>query len=799
MRSRVLTMLVLSIAVLQVVACGDRERSITAPGVGAPLALISDGSRAGGNPDFFFLPPLVPEPSGDSDYEPAEFNAGWKPVVQVCRLGDNLEAGCTSGVLRTWQGAEVQVSAADQQYQAQIDTRESWALEGNYRVSVYLPGKTPKRLGFVDLALLPSQQAVRNARTNDLVALQDGRTLPLKFRIENGASVSPNSHDYAEQVVTNAGGIVRTTDQGTGLPGGAAIQFSPGWLGDQATEVVVSISKVPAGETDHCSTTIPYLLQTSDCWRVTTSPAIATVQAEVVVAFCPAVLPGQPNYVAQAMYKYDATPAPHLRELPSVSTTLVSCAGTLGLATPRPRGFFAKLQRDVARAARGVGRVFAPATAYAIDAGWGGRLATGDEAFSDFVYGMPLTLQLLDGDGQATTPGGALAQPLRVRVLSAHQLAENGDTVPVTGVPVALVDDEAGNTFSATGTMTDANGIAAFSWTAVATPGQSTARVRVTSPTPDTSVVFHTLAAPTLSITVTDDGDVVTANTLSMVAGSSNTLLATSTPTALPCSWTSGDPSVAAVSPTGGITAIAAGTTTLTVACGTASTTYYSPYVTRTFTVTVSPPPTGVVSTIDLARASGAPYTYDFVNALVGTGNLLVAVPRDASGNAISAPCTWSDLGSAAVDVYPSTQTPNAADIVGVSPTGSSMQQVQVDCGNVSRQLFASVALTNSIGNVDSLEVFVAYTAAAVPLGAQAILPQNSQLALVARPLDILPQFQDLSSTVACGWYQANGALTFSPMTGNNVTVTTTTGASKMWVTCQGYTREFSITLQPTQ
>src|SRR5215475_11815268 len=51
-------------------ACRDRSPV-------APIeisALLSDGAHGGGNPDFFFLPPLVGDPTSSRNFTPGQFN-----------------------------------------------------------------------------------------------------------------------------------------------------------------------------------------------------------------------------------------------------------------------------------------------------------------------------------------------------------------------------------------------------------------------------------------------------------------------------------------------------------------------------------------------------------------------------------------------------------------------------------------------------------------------------------------------------------------------------------------------------
>src|SRR5437867_10338495 len=97
------------------VACQDHVPTIPSSG---PLAAISDAAHNSGNPDFFFLPPLVPDPSGDPNFEPSEFNSHLAPTVEVCEWNGSAcgpvvaRFSMTSGT----GGEVIRVSTTDQQY-----------------------------------------------------------------------------------------------------------------------------------------------------------------------------------------------------------------------------------------------------------------------------------------------------------------------------------------------------------------------------------------------------------------------------------------------------------------------------------------------------------------------------------------------------------------------------------------------------------------------------------------------------------------------------------------------------------
>jgi hypothetical protein len=46
-------------------------------------------------------------------------------------------------------------------------------------------------LGYADVNVYASAKAAKNANTGEEITLKDGRTLPIKFRIEHGAAPTP--------------------------------------------------------------------------------------------------------------------------------------------------------------------------------------------------------------------------------------------------------------------------------------------------------------------------------------------------------------------------------------------------------------------------------------------------------------------------------------------------------------------------------------------------------------------------------------------------------------------------------
>lgn len=131
-----------------------------------PGLAISDGMHEG-NGHFFFLPPLVPEPTYGGT-----FDASLSPLVRI-----------TQGTSTIAELVPV-LNLEDEQYHANWHTDE-YDLDPalTYRISVEADGW---EVGYADVDVVLSGGELRNVETGEYIPLKDGRTLPIKFRIEDG-------------------------------------------------------------------------------------------------------------------------------------------------------------------------------------------------------------------------------------------------------------------------------------------------------------------------------------------------------------------------------------------------------------------------------------------------------------------------------------------------------------------------------------------------------------------------------------------------------------------------------------
>jgi Tol biopolymer transport system component len=197
---RLINLSLLTLAAPILPGCGDQDPTGTdltstegAQGSGAPALAISDAAH-GGNPHFFFLPSLVPDPSPTGTFDPAV-----APTVVICGL-NGTACGSTIATYTTTTGPGgevVKLQAAQEQYLVNWKT-DAFALSDavNYRIQV-LVGKV--LLGFADIDIAKHASQFKNLNTGELIGLVDGSTLPIKFRIETGivgsVTISPSTAD----------------------------------------------------------------------------------------------------------------------------------------------------------------------------------------------------------------------------------------------------------------------------------------------------------------------------------------------------------------------------------------------------------------------------------------------------------------------------------------------------------------------------------------------------------------------------------------------------------------------------
>ena len=238
------TMRVAAVFLTAIVACNEPTRPTAATGgIGVAVArpTIADGAN-GANPHFFFLPPMVaaPQYSGVSDGDQS-------PTVVVCEWNTDGDGSCGRIVAQFDRGdgtssGVIRYDATAGHYIVNWKTTEcTWGactLDANkhYRLRVLVGAY---QVGFADLDVVNSGGELKNVQTGEYIGLVEGRTLPVKFRLEQGAVATTALGQ--EVKIGVGGGAVATED------GAVALTFPAGALRVETAITVKAVTEERPG------------------------------------------------------------------------------------------------------------------------------------------------------------------------------------------------------------------------------------------------------------------------------------------------------------------------------------------------------------------------------------------------------------------------------------------------------------------------------------------------------------------------------------------------------------------------
>lgn len=169
-------LLLLTVA-LTAFACSDSRipTATLTPSGAAGAALV------GGSPAFYWLPPLAKAPSPTGTFDPA-----LSPVVRISEWPGSQGALVAEFSMSSGPGSEtVRLDAEGEFYIVNWHTREV-ALNPalNYRIRVLVDGF---EVGFADVDVVASAKELKTVDAVNYFGVLNGRTVPIKFRIEEGA------------------------------------------------------------------------------------------------------------------------------------------------------------------------------------------------------------------------------------------------------------------------------------------------------------------------------------------------------------------------------------------------------------------------------------------------------------------------------------------------------------------------------------------------------------------------------------------------------------------------------------
>jgi len=470
-------------ALTAVLSIGCRDEQILKPtAAGGPSALIMDGAT-NGNADFFFLPPLVPDPSGGANFDAGKFNGNLAPVVEVCELTGDPRQGAAdcAGSTPVFGPANMRLDLAKQRYQVNWDTKASALVSTKFYRIRARGSPRGSILGFLDVD--PVDQGLKNVKTGDVVQFQDGRTLPINVRIEEGAFGARNP-DHVERVVPSSiatGSVDVTTNTGF-----AGARFFDGWLPEGISQVTVIIERVPVtNATTPTSCLESGLLEIEGCYRFRTDPDLhglgpngtdLTFRVPVIAGVCveiPELLHTGAPFQLHRRQEQDVegklSPTGPTVALPSVEAPFLTCGEfrpTHSLLGAIRSGRLSDLANAAWQAiARGVGRLVTPSPLHAFDLGAGGST----DGFSRFGWARAATMvKAAPTDNQVGLMGGKLLVDPSVCLVTMHPPRGLGQPPrPLVGEQVTFTVTAGGGTIGGGGSMvvnTGEDGCASASW-----------------------------------------------------------------------------------------------------------------------------------------------------------------------------------------------------------------------------------------------------------------------------------------------------------------------------------------------
>ena len=401
-----------------ILLCACRGDSLNQPTGQSITASLSDGAH-GGNPDFFFLPPLFQNPVNNPNFEPNAFNANVRPTVEICELTippapPATTHDCVAGApIRVFAASDVTLDAPGQQYQVNWDTKSpALELTKEYRIRVLLG---TRELGFADVDPVVTGSELKSVATGELIGLVDGRTLPIKFRIERGAACDGQDCDSKSIDLSQGGSVVlATTGDRVDIPAQAS---------GQVVTVTVHLCTDPNG----LGIDLPTF---GNCFTVTADPPLAALLSPpATVSICslhdniPALAHAQQDLVA--LHRQDITPDATLISALPHSTDF--CPAPIGAAPLPPARNWIEVGWRAVR--HGVASLFGArqlqAATVMLDVGGGGETPT----FSDFQFALPAKMTILTGAVQRVLANTAVPIPPAVLVTDANDRPVGGARV----------------------------------------------------------------------------------------------------------------------------------------------------------------------------------------------------------------------------------------------------------------------------------------------------------------------------------------------------------------------------------
>ena len=442
-----------TLAAALLVGCQD-DQGPTAPlgPTPSPLLDVDDGAHSG-NPDFFFLPPLVPNPSGLAIFGDNGFNAGLDPAVTV-----NI---CPTDVA-SCPGFDQGGTAAlvNEHYQFQWKTNKGDAGT-TFRVTAFVAST---ELGHLHVDVENKPKGKKKASSNALA--KAGSNVPVKLFIENAALCDPPGEPPCATETINT-----AEDNRVELPNGddgeliAALNLPALNGGSEAPAGAVGAAQAAAANgssstitMEPCDDLFVDVPLFSPCIRIKGDPPLPEHQKQALISICgilgtTGLSPAQEEVMG--VIRENEGPVVIQEWLPHA---LENCEPEdMSSAPSNPLFRFARAIRDGAVDLFGAKPLLAN-TAVVYNRGGGGHDRGGPRSL--YQLGLGGTIEILDGNNQTAGLGRAVPAPLRVVVKDLQDTPQ-----PIEGAKVhfAVLAGDGSIGSIMLDDITDANGIAQVS------------------------------------------------------------------------------------------------------------------------------------------------------------------------------------------------------------------------------------------------------------------------------------------------------------------------------------------------
>jgi len=465
-----------------------------APSLPTPAAAIIDGSTTG-SAEFYFLPPLVPNPTISGTFNPSHV-----PEMEVCELNVAGTACVPGAPTAYFPPGSATVSGGQYQISWDTDGPETGLLDPDlyYRLRILVGGEV---MGSIDLDPQDPDGPGQSEAPPGFYPFRLGETIPVKFWLSTQVLCEVDGIVVLEcisnAVFDESGGELTLDEEGVALS-----VFLPAFAlpGDDHPPILVRAERVDpdafaAAEGVEC---LPLFdaPQFGPCFRLTTFPQLtAPLDAPALISICidPGALPintplDQEDELQIVRYATDGSNV--TEALTNVAANCPTVTG--GLIDVPESGLF----RFAARGINAVARFLGPQPALAHGSILLGGLSS---SFSRFRFALPGQMFAVSGYGQLLQA----SDPAEVEVVIGV-IDSNG--VPVENAHVHFATGD--GTLGAPEADTDADGHATVTWTVdKLTPGTKTLSVTalglVTGPVDDHSVANYPFLTQTLTVTAT--------------------------------------------------------------------------------------------------------------------------------------------------------------------------------------------------------------------------------------------------------------------------------------------------------